>query len=69
MKRITRKIWFRKSTNDWVWEWTINIPEELHATYRYSGKYKIVCFVNYLIYCSSMYKDLINAKNKLNGNK
>jgi hypothetical protein len=52
--------WYRESTNEWVYEVHINIPNEYDCTSRYTHKYKHLCWANWLKYFWSCVSDLRN---------
>ena len=53
--------WYRESTNEWVYEVHINIPNEYDCTSRYTHKYKHLCWANWLKYFWSCVSDLRNG--------
>ena len=52
--------WYRESTNEWVFEVDIRIPEEYNSTSRYPHKYKHLCWITWLLYFWDTVNDLRN---------
>lgn len=52
IKYSKSEFWFRNSTNEWVFEIILSIPEIIHANYRYPAKTKLGCIFCFLWYSS-----------------
>lgn len=62
IKHQHRIIWFRDSTQEWVVEIDISVPNEFCLTSRYTHKYKLCAMLRFALSCR---KDIIRIKNVL----
>lgn len=57
-----KSVWFRQSTQEWVIEIDITVPNEFCLTSRYSHKYKLLAHLRYVFTCM---KDVRRINNVL----
>ncbi|NBO22110.1 hypothetical protein EBU94_02055 [bacterium] len=53
-------LWYRDSTNEWVYEVDVTIENEYNCVSRYSNKLKFVCYFQWFRFFWSVVSDLRN---------